>query len=162
MAKRRVPLHGNPANYVVIDSDATAGAIIGTNLYNADGSLFDPATLLVQVEQMQSAGVGVPAQGQTVITWSAVHNIPAGVLQAGSLSGTGFIRRHEGGTWSASPIVNADLAGATTDGLAEGTTNLYYTDARVDARIELAATDQRIDAYGDLRIAADGSLRISP
>jgi len=45
MSKVRVPLFQQPRNYRDIDPDATVGATIGTNLYNADGSLFDPSTL---------------------------------------------------------------------------------------------------------------------
>lgn len=45
MSKIRVPLFQQPRNYRDIDPDATVGATIGTNLYNADGTLFDPSTL---------------------------------------------------------------------------------------------------------------------
>jgi len=45
MSKSRVPLFGQPRNFVDITPEATIGATIGTNLYNADGTLFDPSTL---------------------------------------------------------------------------------------------------------------------
>jgi len=45
MSKARVPLFGQPRNFVNITPEATVGATIGVNLYNADGTLFDPSTL---------------------------------------------------------------------------------------------------------------------
>ena len=46
---------------------------------------------------------------------------------------------------------------ATSDDLPEGATNLYFTAARVAA----SQVFNRIDADGDIRVAADGSLRIT-
>ena len=42
--KFRAQLHGQ-SGYRVVDDEATKGATIGVNLYNEDGSLFDPSTL---------------------------------------------------------------------------------------------------------------------
>lgn len=41
MSKVRVPIFQQPRNFRDIDPEATEGATIGVNLYNADGSLFD-------------------------------------------------------------------------------------------------------------------------
>lgn len=46
MGKARVQLWNHPAKSVVVDPDATAGAIIGVNLYWPDGSLATEADLL--------------------------------------------------------------------------------------------------------------------
>ena len=52
--------------------------------------------------------------------------------------------------------VSITLSNNTTDDLAEGLTNLYYTDARADARIALAASDYATAAQGAL---ADTALQ---
>ena len=52
--------------------------------------------------------------------------------------------------------VSITLSSNTTDDLAEGLTNLYYTDARTDARIALAASDYATAAQGAL---ADTALQ---
>jgi len=148
--KARVPKHGNPTGYVVVETDATVGATIGTNLFNADGTLFDLGTFTVQVAERQSAGVGTPPSGETVIAWNAVQNVPTNLKALVLVSDDGFLRK-SGATWTASPIVNADLSEADTDGLAEGGTNLYFTDVRARAA---NATVSKTLAY-------DGSDRLS-
>lgn len=45
--------------------------------------------------------------------------------------------RWDGSQWN-SETADADLSGSTTDDLAEGTTNLYYTEARVSANTDVA------------------------
>lgn len=50
---------------------------------------------------------------------------------------TSRLYRWNGSTW-ASETAEADLSGSTTDDLAEGTTNLYYTEARVSANTDVA------------------------
>lgn len=151
MSKVRIPLWGRPTNYAVVETDATLGATIGTNLYNADGTLFDIAAFTVQVTEGNAAGNGLPPEGQTVVTWAAIQSLPANVGQAAGVSGEGFLRRNAEGGWTASPIVNADLSDADTDGLAEGGTNLYFTDVRARAA---NATVSKTLAY-------DGSDRLS-
>jgi hypothetical protein len=49
-----------------------------------------------------------------------------------------------------------DLAAADTDDLSEGATNLYYTDARADARIALAV----LDDFADVTITSVGDGEI--
>lgn len=58
--KARVPKHGNPTGYVVVETDATVGARIGRDLFNADGTLFDPATL---APAASAADPATPAPG---------------------------------------------------------------------------------------------------
>lgn len=88
-----------------------------------------------------------------------IDNVPTQTTAV--INGYGWIEVN--GSLESGVVEIQQRSGLTTDDLPEGSTNLYYTDARVDARIALADEgDQRIDAYGDLRIAADGSLRITP
>jgi hypothetical protein len=47
--------------------------------------------------------------------------------------------------WSGSAYVNIAASPGTTDSLTEGTTNLYYTQARADARITALVGDTSID-----------------
>ena len=49
----------------------------------------------------------------------------------------------------ASSLFNADLATKTTTNLAEGT-NLYYTNARADARVNILRTDLTVDGNADV------------
>ena len=133
----RVPLHGKPNNFINVEPGATVGAKIGKKVLNADGSLFDPQTYVAQVIEAQTAGQGASPAGGSIVAWGSVQGVPANVKSAALVGGDGFLRRN-GTTWTASPIVNADLSGATTAGLAEGA-NLYYTDGRADARVALAA-----------------------
>src|SRR5690349_2794489 len=87
----RVALAGR-AGHVDVEQGATAGATLGVNLYNEDGTL-------VTLEQIAAEIV------------SAVFTLS----EAGGSTSPG-----------------------TTDALPEGTSNLYYTDARADARIAAA------------------------
>lgn len=154
--KARVPKHGNPTGYVVVETEATVGATIGTNLFNADGTKFDLGTFTQQVVERQSAGVETSPSGANVIAWTAVQNVPANLKAAALVATDGFLRK-SGATWTASPIVNTDLANATTAGLAEAT-NLYYTDGRADARIAawLATLASLPNAVDDTAAAGAG------
>lgn len=102
MKKARVALFGKPGS-IIVDQDATEGAVFGVNLRNADGSL-------VTAEQFAATGV-------------AIEGI------------------------------------ATTDALPEGTRNLYYTDARADARIavHVALSDPHTQYQPNLLLQDEGS-----
>jgi len=155
VSKIRVPIFGRLSNYAAIDANATVGATIGSNLFNADGTLFDPATIASQIVQQNLIGSGSAPIGQSIVMWELVQNIPANVSQAAALAGDGFIRRDEDGAWSASAIVNADLADADTDGLAEGATNLYFTDVRARAANEPASKTLAYDGSDRLSVVTD-------
>lgn len=125
--KAKVPLHGRMRGRVIVDTKATEGAVVGVNLRWADGSL-------VRVSDFGGAAVDENPNGAVSRTlWSLVAQIPVNVQAVAGLSSDGFVRK-AGDVWTASAIVNADLAGASTTGLAEGS-NLYYTQARADARV---------------------------
>lgn len=121
MAKVRVPQWGKPQGFFTLDSAATPGAVVGDNLLWPDGSR-------VTVEQLSTAA-NPPSVGDPSVTyWRLIQEIPANVQAVAGLSGSGFVRR-QGDAWSASPITNADLSGANTSGLTEGS-NLYFTAER--------------------------------
>ncbi len=94
MAKRRVPLHGKPQGYVVVDDEATKGATVGTNLYNADGSLYVPPTTAAP-----SGGTSIAAT-----LWSLVQNIPANIRALAALTTSGFVRRASDGTFTTEAV----------------------------------------------------------
>lgn len=121
MAKVRVPLHGKPQGYATVDTAATEGAIVGQNLWWPDGSVVTEAAL--------SSAAVLPDQGEpAIVYWRTIQEIPANVQAVAALAANGFVRR-SGDAWTAAPIGNADLSGASTSGLAEGS-NLYFTAER--------------------------------
>ncbi|GAB2619760.1 hypothetical protein [Novilysobacter erysipheiresistens] len=184
MSKRKVPLWGNPRNFALVDTDATRGATIGENVYNADGSLFEPGT------------VATPAAGQAsaVVIWRRVLEIPANVRALENTATTGLYAITAAGASATrtltsttlalgnangvagDPAINlADLTDSATgtfklitrdqygrlSGTADGTTsdvsegaNLYYTDVRADARITL----QKGQPNGLATLGADSKL----
>ncbi|PJK01448.1 hypothetical protein CO615_03995 [Lysobacteraceae bacterium NML75-0749] len=119
MKKSRVQLWGKPNGYVVVDIDATEGAVLGQNLRWPNGEL-------VQASDFAGSGDGGGIDGAAY--WRSLQEVPDNVQAVEHLSGDGFVRRR-GTLWSASPIANADLADASTTGLKEGT-NLYFTEQR--------------------------------
>lgn len=75
--KIEVHLQGGIRKIIDIDPRATWGATIGKNVYNADGSLFVPAT-------------GGSTPGASVTAWELILNIPPNVSALASVSGTGL------------------------------------------------------------------------
>ena len=50
MGKKRVMLWGpQRRGFVKIDDEATKGATVGKDLFNADGTLFDPSVLITEI-----------------------------------------------------------------------------------------------------------------
>lgn len=135
MSKVRVPLWGKPQGYTTVENAATVGATVGVNLFWQDGTLVTEESL---VSQVPTTPTDTQPSGNPSL-WELIVNVPANVQGVAALTTDGFVRRDAGGTWSASPIVNVDLSGANTSGLAEGS-NLYYTNARADTRALLAVT----------------------
>lgn len=129
MTTARVALFGRTnASVVIRDTEATAGAVFGVNLVWPDGSL---------VTQEDFVGDGeAQSPSDTIVYWRLIQEVPPNVQQVAGLSVSGFVRRGSDGSWTAAPITNPDLANASTSGLAEGS-NLYFTNARADARVAL-------------------------
>lgn len=135
MSKVRVQLWGKPQGYATVDPAATEGATLGVNLFWPNGTLVVPDDLApTSTGSDEAGGDGQPSGDPSL--WELIVNVPANVQAVAGLSTAGFVRRDGAGAWSASPIVNADLSGANTSGLSEGT-NLYYTNARADARVAI-------------------------
>lgn len=94
MAKRRVPLHGKPQGYVVVDDEATKGATIGVDLRNPDGSLYVPPA------------AAAPSGGTSVVAtlWKLVQNIPANIAALAALTTSGFVRRASDGSFTTESV----------------------------------------------------------
>lgn len=75
--KIEVHLQGGLRKIIDITPGATIGATIGTNVYNADGTLFVPST------------VG-GSQPVAVTSWELILNIPPNVAALAAFSGTGL------------------------------------------------------------------------
>ena len=79
MAKVRVPIVNSAGKTAVLDTNATAGATVGTNLYNADGSLFDPSTAIQEVLDTTTITVVDPTNTAAIAALSQkVATLPIG------------------------------------------------------------------------------------
>lgn len=170
----KVKLKDQLGRVVNIPTDATKGAIVGVNLYAADGkTLIDPAQL----------GGGT---GSSSVTWDNVTNVPKNLAAFAKVSGIGYpvlvgpadwrmrtfrsgggitvvngngrdgdtvVRLEEvGNTEDGQALlkITRDVYGrviatavASTDDLAEGGSNLYFTAARADARADARIATQK-------------------
>ncbi|MBE5272104.1 hypothetical protein [Stenotrophomonas sp. B2] len=162
----KVKLQDNLGRVVNINADATKGAVVGINLYAADGkTLIDPAVF------------GGDAGGSSV-PWDRLTGVPRNLDAFSKISGMGYpvlvapgqwrMRTFQAGgglsisngngrdgdttfrlqevldTLDGQALVKTTIdqygrvvatATASTDDLAEGSANLYFTAARADARI---------------------------
>ena len=168
MKQVRVPLHQQPGRFATVEPGATRGAMLGRDLYGADGQVLDAAALAALLATEA-------ATASPVTYWRYLQNIPANVTALGGASGTGLFAVTGAGTGAFRSIaVSADLtvsnangvsgnptlgladladagggsirkfdrdakgrvagtSSADTDDLSEGATNLYFTEARVQA-----------------------------
>ena len=167
MSKVRVQLWGKPQGYATVDPSATEGATLGVNLFWPNGTLVVPDDLAPTGNSGgdsggdDSGGDGQPSSAPSL--WELIVNVPENVQAVAGLSTAGFVRRDGAGAWSASPIVNADLSGANTSGLAEGT-NLYYTNARADARVAagIASHEAAADPHPQYLTQPEGDAAYAP
>lgn len=81
----RVALWSGAGKFIRVEPDATRGATVGVDVYNADGSLFVPAAAAVE-------------EGETRLLWSLLLDIPANVDALGEASGLGLFAITGGGT----------------------------------------------------------------
>lgn len=96
----RVPIANTPQKTVTIDPAATEGAVIGRNVWNPDGSLFEPGT------------VATPAGDYPVTIWRRVMEVPANVKALASQTGAGLYAITEAGSSATRTI--EPTAGETT------------------------------------------------
>lgn len=176
--KARVPLfRTSPVRSVVVDTEATQGATVGVDLRWQDGSLVAESDILnAQAQSSSPAGQGQDlttddiAEGQANLYFTnqraedAVGGILANSANVTLTYASGKITADltdvvltAGGTlqklaFDAKGRLSQESA-ATTSDLAEGT-NLYYTDARADARI----TAQKAQPNGLASLDASGKL----
>ena len=117
-----------------------------TELYNDDAADFDGAFASLTGTPTTIAGYGITdalALGTTGTTALAGNTaIPSALTDLGITDGTANQVLTTDGSGNFTFAANSGLA--DTDALSEGTTNLYYTDARADARAQL-----KIDALVD-------------
>lgn len=164
----RVALWNGVGKFATVEQWATRGATVGTNVFNADGTLYVPAT--------------PAAAGETRLLWDLVLDIPANVLAVAALAGDGLVRK-SGAAWSAVDLLAGDgiaigadgltihaldplsvyvtdpdgnyltdpdggllqSEGPSTTNLPEGT-NLYYTPERADERVAAGITALKAEA----------------
>jgi hypothetical protein len=175
----RVPIHRtSPTQTVQVEAGATVGATFGVNLLMPDGTLATTAKLAALF------GTGTPADSSINTTddleegqWNlwftnrraqdAVGAILANsatisLAYVGGTSITATLNNlADSGTGAALVKLTRDAQGrisgtsaATTTDLAEGS-NLYYTDARADARIAAAGVPTALQAA--FIISSDGT-----
>lgn len=136
MSRVNVPLWQS-AGKVTVETAATLGATIGTDVVNADGSLFVPVTLL----DLQAL---IPEVSVTV--WSLIQEIPANVSALAAAAGTGLFAVTGTGAGAFRSVV-ADAGGSSVvvangsgvagdpalkldgDAATPGATQYYGTDA---------------------------------
>lgn len=72
----------------VIEEGATKGAVIGTNVYTAEGTLYVPAA--------QAPGGGGAA---VEVYWRVIREVPPNLVAIAALTGAGLVRRMNDGSF---------------------------------------------------------------
>jgi len=128
-------------------AEADAKAYADTQIAN----LVDSAPTTLDTLNELASALGDDANFSTTVTNSIATKLPlAGGTMAGdlTLSGAPTNNLHAATKAYVDSAVTGGTGALDTDDIAEGTTNLYYTDARADARATLrinAATTDNID-----------------
>lgn len=78
-------------SHVRLQQDSTKGATIGTDVYDADGNLWDPESVVVEVIEEIEAETPTPSVYQTI--WRLILEIPPNIVSLAALSGVGFATR---------------------------------------------------------------------
>ena len=87
----------------------------------------------------QAHGVGTGSAGSGATTFAALTDIPANAAGTLTNDGSGNLTWSPAGAGYTTTDFTNDLAATNTDALSEGSTNLYYTDARFDAQFMLSS-----------------------
>lgn len=92
-AKRYVPIATKAAGsrVIVVEEGATVGATIGINLFNADGTLFDPAAAQAPDDTDETS--------DEFTYWKLIQEVPRNLVELAKLTGSGFAYRNSDGTW---------------------------------------------------------------
>ena len=129
----------------------TAEADANTYTDTAIANLVDSAPTTLDTLNELASALGDDANFSTTVTNSIATKLPlAGGTMAGdlTLSGAPTNNLHAATKAYVDSAVAGGTGSLTTDGISEGTNNLYYTDARADVRATLrinAATTDNID-----------------
>src|SRR5687768_10094344 len=124
MSRVRVQLYGKQGS-AAVDTEATNGARIGLNVWNADGTLYVPAE------------ASAPAAAVSRTMWELVLKIPANITGLAAVSTDGWFRK------DAAAIVARELLGSDLPDVAPaagGTLQRYGFDAKGRRSEEEAAT----------------------
>lgn len=78
MAKQRLPLWNNPQKFATVETDATIGAVVGQNLFFADGTLVTEADFTPDTS------------GDARVIWKYILEIPPNVSALETAVGTGL------------------------------------------------------------------------
>lgn len=150
MAKVRVPLYGvGQQRVATVDTEATPGAIVGVNLFNPDGTLWQPS----------AAGAGTPSSGGGIalddvqVLADDPITVDGSLAQGAVTLGLSDLADSGAGTFKlltrdGKGRVTGTKPGKTTD-VPEGT-NLYFTAARA-----FAAMLAQLVAGAHVKLTAD-------
>ena len=106
MGKKRVMLWGpQRRGFVKIDDEATKGATVGKDLFNEDGTLFDPSEEITEIAE----DVVDSLPGFMATIWRLILEIPPNIVSLAALTGIGFATRVS----SASEWANRVITGTT-------------------------------------------------
>jgi hypothetical protein len=87
MGKRRIRLWGEALRFIKIEEDATIGGTIGENIYNEDGTLFDPDTVIVTLGPVDNS--------RYTAIWKYILEIPAIIKSIALITKPGYLY-HDG------------------------------------------------------------------
>jgi hypothetical protein len=145
VAKRvRVKLFGHQNRGVLVDSEATKGAVVGLDLRYPDGTLVPP-------ENFSGDGGGHTVLPEVMPTlWELILNIPVKIKNFLALSGTGYI-------YQVDDVLSL--------GVGAGSTDWPLHDIKIELGETLTIPDekqyilwQRIEIEGSLVVEAGGEL----
>lgn len=96
--KVKVPVVGAANKSILLNPQATEGAVFGKDLFFSDGKT-------VVTLQSLAAALGVTTQSaQPVILWNQLAAIPPNIVDIAALSDHGILQRNQDGTWSLIPL----------------------------------------------------------
>ena len=166
-----------------LSNNTTSDLAEGTNLYFTNTRADTRADLRVDAGFAAKSTTNL-SEGTNLYYTNARADARVGAASVGALTDvnltgitTGQFLKWNGTTLVPASITEENLGNNDTDDLSEGSTNLYYTNARADARVDagfaaksttnlsegsnLYYTDARADARADVRIGASSAGALS-